>query len=282
MEIVYDKVTHIYNSATYSKLKVLDDISLNIEENKITGIIGRQGSGKTTLVEMLSALVVPTKGSVKVDEYLIKKNKSIKKINELRKKVGIVFQFPEDAFFNLTVEKEIEFGIKNLNYKTDDINKRISDSLKLVGLDDKYKDRNPKTLSNGEKRKLALACVLAYNPSIIVFDEPTIGLDNIARNSLIKLIINLKKKYNKTIIIITHDVDLLLKIGDNVIVLDEGKIVCMGSKYDVFTNNDLNKYDIGIPKIIEFEKKVLDKKGIKLGYRDNIDDLLKDIYRNVR
>ena len=282
MEIVYDKVTHIYNSATYSKLKVLDDISLNIEENKITGIIGRQGSGKTTLVEMLSSLVVPTKGSVKVDEYLIKKNKNIKKINELRKKVGIVFQFPEDAFFNLTVEKEIEFGIKNLNYKTDDINKRISDSLKLVGLDDKYKNRNPKTLSNGEKRKLALACVLSYNPSVIVFDEPTIGLDNIARNSLIKLIINLKKKYNKTIIIITHDVDLLLKIGDNVIVLDKGKIVCMGSKYDVFTNDDLNKYDIGIPKIIEFEKKVLDKKGIKLGYRDNIDDLLKDIYRNVR
>ena|SRR5574344_1498710 len=282
MEIEYKNVSYIYNRDTSLRKKAIDNLSIAIKDNKINGIIGQSGSGKTTMIEMLEALLIPTTGNVKVDEFNINGVNKIRNINNLRKRVGIVFQFPEEQFFNLTVKKEIEFGLLNLNYRTKEIDKRIKDSLLMVGLDESYLDRDPFTLSNGEQRKVAIASTLAYNPKLLVFDEPTIGLDDDSKNLFIKMIRNLKNKFNKTIIIVSHDLDMLNEIVDYAIVINKGKVLLEGNKYNVFTNNILEKYNIGIPKVIEFEKLVLEKKGIKLGFRDNVNDLLKDIYRNVR
>ena len=161
------------------------------------------------------------------------------------------------------------------------IEKHISDALLMVELNDSYLNRNPFTLSSGEMRKVAIASVLAFNPKIIILDEPTIGLDNKSKNNLIKIIKLLKNRYKKTVIIVSNDTDFLLQVVDHVILLDKGRIIYEGNKYDVF-KQDLEKYKIKRPKIIEFEQLVLQKKNIKIGYRDDINDLMKDVYRYVK
>lgn len=279
MEIKYEKVWFSYNEKT----TVLRSINTTLKNGKINGIIGKSGSGKTTMVELINSILVPTKGKVIVDDYIINKKLRIKNINSLRKNIGLIFQYPEEQFFNSTVKKEIEFGLLNFKGKINDIDKRVKDALLLVGLDESYLDLNPQNLSSGEKRKVAIASILVFNPKVIIFDEPTIGLDNKSKENLIKIFRLMKNRYNKTIIVITHDVDMLHKIADNIIVLDKGEIVLEGNKYEVFSNIDaLNELDIKMPKIMEFSYKALINKGIKMGYRDDINDLMKDIYRYVK
>lgn len=282
MEIRFNNVSYTYNSNTPLRKRALNKISLDIKENQINGIIGRSGSGKTTLVELINALLIPTVGKITVDEFILEKNKKIHKINQLRANVGLVFQFPEDQFFNLKVKDEIKFGMKYFDIKTDEIDKRCSDSLMMVGLNDSYLDMDTFKLSSGEMRRIAIASVLAFNPKVIIFDEPTIGLDSISKKNLISLIRRLKNRYNKTIIIISHDVDFLHQISDYIYVFDNGNLVLEGDKYTVFTNDDLYKYGLNPPKIIEFEKLVQKTKKIKIGYRDDINDLIKDIYRYAK
>ena len=283
MEIKFNNVGFSYNEQTPLKKEVLRGINIEIHEGKINGIIGKSGSGKTTLVEMINALLIPSVGNIKVDDYIIEKNQKIVNINNLRVNIGLIFENPEDQFFNTTVKKEIEFGMKYFNYKTDKIEKRVMDALKMVGLDDTYLTRDPFSLSSGEKRKVAIASVLAFNPKVIIFDEPTLGLDASSKENLIRLIKMLKNKYNKTIIINSHDVDLLHKLVDHVFILHNKKVVIEGNKYEVFTQVDkLNEYGIGVPKVIEFSHKVLVQKKKKMGYRDEINDLIKDIYRYAK
>lgn len=251
---------------------ILQDINLIIKSNIITGIIGQNGSGKTTLVELIDGLLKPTKGTIRYDK--------LDKFNN--KDIGYVFQKPKEQFFSKTVKGELNLGAKINNYKLDIIEKRVLDVLKIVKLGEDILDKNPLTLSNSEAKKVALASILMYNPKLIILDEPTLNLDDKSKKEFIKLIKMLKNRYNKTIIIISHDIDLLHKIVDNVILLNNGKIVLEGNKYEVFKDPKLlKKYGLLPPKVIMFSNKVLNKKGIKLGYRDEINDLIKDIYRNV-
>lgn len=282
MEIKFENVGYIYNEKTPLEKEVLKDLNFAIKPNQINAIIGKSGSGKTTIIEMIESLIIPTTGRIKIDNCYIEKESKIVNIRLLRFQVGLIFEFPEDQFFNSTVEKEISFGLKTFNYKTDEIKTRVSNALKMVGLDDSYLSRNPHTLSNGEKRKVAIASVLVFNPKVIILDEPTVGLDSNSKENLIRLIKMLKNKYNKTIIIVTQDVDFLHRLADYIFVLSDKQIVLEGTKYEVFTKvEELKKYGLGVPKIIEFTHKVLVDKGVKLGYRDEIKDLIKDIYRNV-
>ena len=281
MEVKFNHVFYVYNARTPLFKVALNNINVTFKENKITSIIGKSGSGKTTLIELINALIIPTKGNIQVGSRVISKTRKIKNINNLRYKIGLVFQTPEEQFFCKTVKEEIEFGMQYFHKSVKSIEKHVSDALIMMELDDSYLNRNPFTLSSGEMRKVAIASILAFNPKIIILDEPTIGLDNKSKENLIKIIKLLKNRYKKTIIVVSNDTDLLLKISDHVIVLDKGKVVLEGNKYDVF-KQDIEKYSLKRPKITEFEQLVLEKKGIKIGYRDDINDLMKDVYRYVK
>ena len=282
MEVKFNDVSYTYNRNTPLQTEALTNISVDLAKNKIHGIIGPSGSGKTTLIELINALLFPNKGTIMVGNYNLKKYMKMKEINKLRFEVGLVFQFPEEQFFNSTVEKEIAFAMKYFKYKTNVITKRITESLKLVGLDETYLKRNPFYLSNGEKRRVAIASILVFNPRIIILDEPTVGLDNNGKQMLIKNIKLLRDRYGKTIIICSHDVDTLHQLVDNLVVLHKGSIICTGSKEEVFLQQELlNNYNIKLPRIVEFINKVNVKKERKLGNHTDINELIKDIYRNV-
>jgi energy-coupling factor transport system ATP-binding protein len=280
MEIEFENVSYTYDNI--EKNEVLKEISTKIIKEKINIIIGPSGSGKTTFIELINALLLPSKGKVKVGNFILENKRKIKDIKQLRFDVGLVFQFPEEQFFKETVQKEIAFGLKYFKYKLDVLDKRIIDALKMVGLDETYLNRNPLHLSDGEKRKVAIASILVFNPNVLVLDEPTVGLVNKSRKDLLRLILRLKKNYKKTIIMVSHDLDVLYPIGDNYIVLSEGKLLITGSREEVFKNiRLLKKHNIVVPKIVEFIDRVKEKKGIKLGIEDNTRDLMKVIYRNV-
>jgi len=281
MEIKCNSVYYSYNENTSLENIALDDINLEIKHGKINGIIGHSGSGKTTFLELLNALLLPTMGNIQIGNYNIEKNIKIKDINKLRFEIGFVFQNPKEQFFLSTVKKEIAFGMENFSYKTEQLDNRIIEALKMVGLDESYLERNPMELSNGEMRKVAIASVLVFNPKVLIFDEPTIGLDSVSKESFIKMLKRLKKKFNKTIIIVTHDMDFIHRLADYLFVLQNGKIVLEGNKYDVFKQEDIDKYGIVRPIVMEFAYQVEKQKGVKLGYRDDVNDLIKDVYRHV-
>lgn len=282
MEVKFNNVDFSYKKVNYIEKKILNDINIKFIEGKINGIIGKSGSGKTTLIELIDSLLLPTSGNIEVGNYIIN-NKKTKNELDLRREIGLVFQFAEEQFFTNTIRDELETILKLSNYKKNDIGKRIVDSLKMVGLNETYLYLNPLKLSRGEMKKVAIAASLLLNPKLLILDEPTIGLDSKSKKDLIRLIRMLKNRYNKTIIIVTHDMNFLHQIVDYIFVLDNKKIVLEGTKYDIFKEEKLlKKYNIKVPKIIEFENKVINKKNIKIGYRDDINDLIKDIYRNVK
>lgn len=244
---------------------ILKDINLKISDKTIVSIIGKNGSGKTTLLDVMTNLIKPTNGLVKNDKV-----------------VGYLFQDSKKMFFCKTVEEEIKLSAYTHNYKIKQLDKRVKDVLKIVGLKEEILDKNPLTLTNSESKKVALSTILIYNPKILILDEPTNGLEAKSIKELIKLLKMLKHRYNKTIILVSHDMEFVHSISDQVVVLYDGSIVLNGDKYSVFKDSRLlKKYGLLPPKTMLFSNMVLNKKGIKIGYRDEINDLIKDIYRNV-
>lgn len=280
MEIKVENVKYNYRG---SDKEVLKGINMEIEEGKIVAIVGASGSGKTTLLEMFNALRLPKDGQIQVGDFCISKESKNLDIEQLRFQAGMLFQFPEEQFFSLTVKEELSLPLRFYHYNEQKIEERIHDVLRMVELDKSYLDKNPMTLSNGEKRKLAFASILILNPSLLVLDEPTIGLDDENEKNMIQLLRLLKNRYKKTIILASHDTEFVHKIVDYIYVLKEGRVYLHGTKYDVFKEEEkLKKCGVKSPKIISFSNKVLKQKGIKIGYRDEINDLIKDIYRYVR
>lgn len=274
MEIKYNRVSYsCTDNATFIKT-ILSNINLNISEKSITAIMGTCDMGKSTLIQMMSGYITPTNGEVTVG------NNTNEEIKNIQSKIGIVHQNIEDCFFMNTVSKELLFTIKHSTKKNKNIEKHAIDSLTMVGLNEDYLNRDISSLSKGEKIKLAIALILSVNPKVIILDEPTIDLDSDGVNKLVNLLKRLKTSYGKTIVVVSKDSDFVHKIADKVVILDNGKIVLSGTKFDVFTQ-DIEKYGLKMPKIIQFEKMVRDRKKIRLLYRDEINDLMKDIYRYV-
>ena len=275
MEITFNNVCY-KNKITNEE--ILKKISFKITDG-INVFIGPSGSGKTTILKLLETMIFPNFGTIKINGF-ISENKN-KSIDNLRREIGIVHQNPKCQFFMDTVKEELAFALTNYKYK--DKEKRIKDSLKLVGLNNDYLNRNPFELSSQEQTLLSIAVSLAFNPKILLLDSPFQNLDNKAKIHLIKLLKMMKYRYKKTVIIADDDTDSLLKIADKVFIINKGKIIKEGDKYEILGNYELlKKYDIAIPKTVNFSHLVLEKTKLNIGIRDEINDLIKDVYRNVK
>lgn len=258
MELSFDNVTY------KSDLK---KFSYNFEEGKITSIVSNDDISYFTY--LISSLEKKYSGTI---------NNSYK-----GRDIGIIFNNPEEAFIFSTVREELEFGLKKYNYKINTINRRIQDALKMVNLPVDYLDKNPFELSSGEKESLALAIVLSLNPKLIIIDNPINSLDNKNREYLIKLLKKIKTRYNKTIILLTNDIEFSIMVSDNYILLKNGKIVNNDKIKELLNNIDkIKKTKVEIPKIIEFINNVNKEKDIDLELTFDIKELMKDIYRNVK
>lgn len=279
MGINFSKVNYTY-APQKKKVKnkyILEDINLTIsEKNEFITIVGHTGSGKSTLVQMMNALLVPTTGSVTVfgNEITYKKQKNLKR---LRKNVGLVFQFPEYQLFEETVLKDVCFGPKN--YKLENPVAKAKEALSSVKIyEDKY-EKSPFRLSGGEKRKVAIAGILASEPNVLILDEPTVGLDPQTKKELLLLLKEINKE--KTVIIITHDMNALWEVSTRVIVLDDKKIVYDGDKYTLFKNKELvRKHSLDYPDIIKIMNTIKEKTGKDIDvYKENIDDAFDELLK---
>lgn len=279
MGINFSKVNYTY-APQKKKVKnkyILEDINLTIsEKNEFITIVGHTGSGKSTLVQMMNALLVPTTGSVTVfgNEITYKKQKNLKR---LRKNVGLVFQFPEYQLFEETVLKDVCFGPKN--YKLENPVAKAKEALTSVKIyEDKY-EKSPFRLSGGEKRKVAIAGILASEPNVLILDEPTVGLDPQTKKELLLLLKEINKE--KTVIIITHDMNALWEVSTRVIVLDDKKKVYDGDKYTLFKNEELvRKHSLDYPDIIKIMNTIKEKTGKDMDvYKENIDDAFDELLK---
>lgn len=283
MAIKFKEVDYIYDEGMPYAFKALDNINLEIEEGKITAIIGETGSGKSTMVEHLNALLMPSKGSVEINDYIIESNKKNKKLKELRRNIGLVFQFSEYQLFEETVLKDVAFGPLNFHDDEQTAIARAKEALKLVHIDESLFDKNPLELSGGQKRRVAIAGILAMNPSVLVLDEPTAGLDPVGSDEMIDLFMSLNKELHKTIIIVSHNNEIVYKFADNTILLNKGKLIYNGNTIDFFNNDEIVKeYSIKLPYVVEFKNKLI-AKGFNLieNYRD-IDSLVKGVSKEVK
>lgn len=229
--------------------KALDGISFKILDGEFVGLIGHTGSGKSTLIQHLNGLLKPTTGTIEVNG--IKIETKSKQLRELRQKVGLVFQYPEHQLFEESVYLDIAFGPKNLGCSESEIQQRVMESMELVGLDyETYKDRSPFELSGGQRRRVAIAGVLAMKPEILILDEPTAGLDPRGRDEILGQIARLHKKYRLTTILVSHSMEDIAKLVDRIIVMNKGKIALDGPPEEVFKHaRELNQMGLAVPSI---------------------------------
>lgn len=257
MSITFEKVSYVYSDGTPFRYAALTDVDLSFTEGKMTAIIGQTGSGKSTLVQHLNALLKPTSGKVTVLDHEIIAGTEPKGLKKLRGKVGLVFQFPEYQLFEETVIKDIAFGPKNFGISEEEALKRAKEALKLVGLDESYEDKSPLELSGGQKRRVAIAGILAMNPDVIVLDEPTAGLDPLGTVSMMKLFKKLNTEHKKTILIVTHDMEQVYSYCDEVVVMENGKVQIHTSVNEFFKDPArCEKLHILPPAIIRMRSKL--------------------------
>lgn len=241
MSLKLEKVSYIYNPNSLYETTALSDISFEISQGETVGIIGHTGSGKSTLLQLLNGLLRPDGGSLVVAGTPI--TKTSKNLTELRRKVGLVFQYPEYQLFEESVEKDIAFGPKNQGLSEEEIALRVTEAMELVGLGDSYRDKSPMELSGGEKRRAAIAGVLAMKPEILMLDEPTAGLDPQGREKLLNQLMGLKGKL--TLIFISHSMEEVAKIADRILVLSKGSLVLDKPVEEVFEEEELLK-EVGL------------------------------------
>ena len=260
MSVIVKNLTYIYDEGRPFASKAIDDISFEIKDNDFVGLIGHTGSGKSTLIQHLNGLLKPSSGEIIVNGFNIT-DKDLN-LTEIRKRVGIVFQYPEYQLFEETVEKDIAFGPGNLGLDEEEISKRVRKSMEAVGLDyETYKDKSPFDLSGGQKRRVAIAGVIAMNPEVLILDEPTAGLDPGGRDEIFNLIKKLHRDNNITIILSSHSMDDMAKLAQTIIVMNHGKIEFMGTPREVFTSHAARLREIGldVPQVLELATKLRNK-----------------------
>lgn len=285
MSIEFRDVSYTYLKNTPFENKVLENITFKINKGDVVSIIGHTGSGKSTLVQLMNLLLNDFSGDIIIDDLNVK-DKRIKK-TDIRRSFGFSFQYPEYQFFEETIYKDLAFSLKIRGDEEKVIEEKIRNAMKMVSLDyDKYKDKNPFEISGGEKRRVSLASMLTLNPDYLILDEPTVGLDPKTKEEITLIIESLNKKYNKTIIIVTHIMDLVYRLSNKVMLLNKGKIINYAPIDEFFYNeNIIANYHVEKPYFLKLQQK-LKEKGIKLeGYPKNILEMEKQLeayFKNKR
>ncbi|MCH4890517.1 energy-coupling factor transporter ATPase [Acidaminobacter sp. JC074] len=263
MSIKIKDLRHVYDPGTPYELMALEDINLNINDGEIIGLIGHTGSGKSTLMQHLNGLLKPSSGSIEIEGITITKEKQ--NLRDLRKKVGLVFQYPEYQLFEETVKKDVAFGPGNIGIPASEIDELVSESLKSVGLDvEEIGEKAPFELSGGQKRKVAIAGVLAMKPKVLILDEPTAGLDPKSRDELLCHIHELHQKENMTIIFVTHSMEDVARLADRLVVMHKSKIVYDDVPRQVFKHSEhLQSIGLDVPELTKLVYK-LNEKGFSI------------------
>ena len=260
MDIRFKQVGFAYQAGTPFEMRALHDVSFSIEDGSYVAIIGHTGSGKSTILQHLNALLKPTEGLVELGDKTIDSTTGNKDLKPLRKKVGIVFQFPEAQLFEETVEKDIAFGPKNFGVSEEEALKIAAEVVKTVGLPEEVLKKSPFDLSGGQMRRVAIAGVLAMKPEVLVLDEPTAGLDPKGRLEMMEMFYKLNKEQNMTIVLVTHQMNDVSDYADHVIVIEAGNVVKEGSPKEVFSDASwLLEKQLGVPTTLAFVEKLKEK-----------------------
>ena len=276
MPIVFKNVSYVYSPKTPFEYEAIKNINLTIEDGSFTALVGHTGSGKSTLVQHINALLLPSSGEVLVDEFVIQPRKRIKNLKGLRQRAGLVFQFPEYQLFEETVEKDVAFGPKNFGVSAEDALKKAHAALHEVGLDESYWQRSPFELSGGERRRVAIAGIIAAEPRVLVLDEPTAGLDPRGAHEMMTLF---KKIHDKgtTVVLVTHDMNIVLRYATHVVVMKDGAIVRESDPVSLFAS-DTSEFALEIPLLYQFAKQLQDKgMALDLTHIRSIEDLVSQI-----
>lgn len=276
--IAINHLTHMYDNGSNKPVYALKDVNLVIPDTSYTAIVGHTGSGKSTLIQHINALLKPTSGEVSVGDFNITNKTTNKNLTNFRQNIGMVFQFPEKQLFEETVVKDIMFGPLNYGKTEDEAKQMALAAMQLVDLDENLAEKSPFDLSGGQKRRVAIAGVLAMEPKILILDEPTAGLDPRSHREIMDLVERLHNNQQMTIILVTHQMDDVVQYSDQVVVMDKGEIAKVGSPKEVFLDADwLISHQLTLPKSAEFAYQ-LKKQGFKLnGLPIELDQLADEV-----
>lgn len=281
MSIVVSNLNFIYSPNTPFETVALKNVSFEIKTGEFVALIGHTGSGKSTLIQQLNGLIKPTSGSIVINGVDITNQNA--KLTEVRRKVGLVFQYPEYQLFDETVQKDIAFGPKNMGLSDEEINERVKISMDLVGMSfEKYKDKSPFELSGGQKRRVAIAGVLAMSPEVLILDEPAAGLDPKAKNEILGNIKKIHAKTNNTIILVSHCMSDVSEIADRLLVMNKGQIEYFDTPVNVFKNEErLKEIGLDVPDAIKL-KNILNKCGYSISDEVlSIEQIKSEIIKNI-
>ena len=275
-----ENLKFVYSEKTPFERTAVSNINIEINKNDFIGLIGHTGSGKSTLVQLLNGLIKPTSGTVYYNgQNIFSKDFNL---NELRFKVGLVFQYPEYQLFDETVEKDISFGPRNMGLSEEEITKRVQEAAQIVGLKPELLSKSPFDLSGGEKRRAAIAGVIAMQPEVLILDEPTAGLDPIGRDTILQMLKNYRLEHNTTVILVSHSIEDIARVANKALVMNKGEVFMYDTVDNVFANGDsLTEIGLNIPHITKVFAG-LKAKGIDVPQNvytlDRAEEILKNLF----
>ncbi|MEE0417127.1 MAG: energy-coupling factor transporter ATPase [Clostridia bacterium] len=282
MSITVENLTYTYSKGLPNETRALEDVSFQLEPGEFAAVIGHTGSGKSTLMQQLNGLLRPDSGKITVGEVCITDPST--KMTEVRRKVGLVFQYPEYQLFEETVAKDVAFGPKQVGMTGEELDRVVEESIRLTGLDyEEVKERSPFELSGGQKRRVAIAGVLAMKPEILILDEPTAGLDPSAHRDVLKLIRRIHRQERMTILLVSHNMGDIAELADRVLVMNRGKLVMNGTPAEVFSRGEpLWEMGLGLPPATEFMERLKDRMPGIDAAQLSIEDAAKEICRYLK